>query len=101
MELTFDFWDNYQNMLKVILWKQTFIPPNWDNVGVPLGMLCVTLSASKIWALVSSVDNETCINNIKVDYTTRGTSLNKNAMKKLVEAYFEAYDKHLRDAVQL
>ena len=100
MELTFNFWDNYQNMLKVILWKQRFIPPYWENVGEPLGLLCVTLSNSKIWALVSSLNGETCINNIKVDYSNRGTSLNKRAMKKLVEAYFQAYDEYLRDDVQ-
>ena len=100
MELTFDFWDNYQNMLNVILWKKRFIPPYWENISNPLGLLCVKLSNSKVWALVSGVNGETRINNIKVDYSNRGTSLNKRTMKKLVEAYFEAYDEYLRDAVQ-
>ena len=94
--MKFDFWDNYQNMLYVVIWKNKFILPVMDNPGVPLRLVSLTLSASKIWALMSRVNGEIQIDNIEVDYSNRDNSLNKRAMTKLVEAYFEAYADYLK-----
>ena len=96
--MRFDFWDNYQNMLHVVIWKNKFIPPVMDNTGVPLRLINYTLSASTVWALMSRVNGEIQIDNIEVDYSQRGTKLNRQAMKKLVETYFELYRDNLKHA---
>ena len=64
--MKFDFWDNYQNMLDVIIWKKPFIQPIWDNKGIPLKLFCVKLSTCKVWALMSLVNNTPEINNIEI-----------------------------------
>jgi len=92
--MKFDFWDNYHNMLDIIIWKQKFIPPIWDNSGIPLRLVRV----EAVWALMSRVEGEIQIDNIEVDYSQRGTKLNRQAMKKLVQAYFKAYQYHLKHA---
>lgn len=95
--MKFDFWDNYHNMLDVIIWKKKFIQPIWDNQGIPLKLLSVKLSSSKIWALMSIVNGAPQINNIEIVYSQRSIPLQQKAMQKLVEAYFKAYRDHLTD----
>lgn len=93
--MKFDFWDNYQNMLSVIVWKHQFIKPIWYNCGVPLKIVNLSTGKYKQWALISRLEGEVEIVNINVDYSKRGSSLNKRAMRNLVDAYFEAYRSHL------
>ena len=82
--MKFDFWDNYQNMLKVIVWKQNFIKPIWCSSAVPLKIIRFKLRNSDTWALMCRVNGEIDFDNIEVDYSKRGTSLNKKAMENLV-----------------
>ena len=93
--MRFDFWDNYHNMLDIIIWKKKFILPVIDNPGVPLRLISINSGDSKVWALMSRVEGEIQIDNIEIDYSKRDNSLNRSAMTKLVEAYFEAYADYL------
>ena len=93
MSLMFDFWDNYQNMLDVIVWKKKFIPPVWDNQGVPLKI--VKLSPGTTWALMSRVNGDLEVDNIEVVYSQWSIRLQPKAMVKLTNAYFELYKVYL------
>jgi len=94
MSLLFDFWDNYQNMLKIIIWKEKFIPPIWNNKGVPLKLV----STEDVLTLVSTFEDKIHINNINVVYSQRSIPMQEKAMKKLVHAYFKLYQEHLTGA---
>jgi len=94
MPLIFDFWENYQDMLKVIIWKEKFIPPNWENRGVPLKLV----NTEEAWALLSKIEDKIHIHNIEVVYSQRSIPLQEKAMKKLVHTYFELYREHLTGA---
>lgn len=98
--MKFHFWDNYQNMLDVIIWKKQIISPIWNTHGVPLKLINYTLSASTVWALMSRVNGEIEVDTIEVVYSQRSTHLQQKTMNKLVQAYFKAYQDYLTNDEQ-
>jgi len=103
MHLNFDFWDNYSAMLKVIVWKDKFIPPIWNNSGVPLRLINYSLSNSKVWTLMCRVNGEIEIYTVNIVWSERPgriSNMNKTAMVKLVNAYFDKYQDFLKGDLQ-